>query len=102
MAEAVDRAQHEFWRPPLAASEAVANTAANGDRSATCPCGSEFIVSSLYCHSCGTRRVGLNAPRTLEIPGWSELVSLGALLGLTVPAAISLLAGVFCLVGALA
>ena len=102
MAEAVDRARHEFWRPPLAASEAVANTAANGDRSATCPCGSEFIVSSLYCHSCGTRRVGLNAPRTLEIPGWSELVSLGALLGLTVPAAISLLAGVFCLVGALA
>ena len=101
MAEVVDQAQHDFWRPPMPVAEVLANRGRSEERSATCHrCGTEFIVSSLYCHACGASRPGLNA-RTLEIPGFAELASLGERLGLTTPAVIAFLAGVFCVVGAL-
>lgn len=76
--------------------------AARPERSSTCRCGTEFIVSSLYCHACGARRPDLNPARTLEIPGLSEFVSLVEPLGLTTPAAIAFVAGVLCIAGALA
>jgi hypothetical protein len=101
MAEAADQAQHEFWRPPMPSSKAVANP----ERSATCHrCATEFMVSSLYCHACGASRpdLGVSAARTLEIPGLAELASLGERLGLTTPAVIAFLVGVLCLMGALA
>jgi len=98
MAEAVDQTQHEFWRAPIPASKAVANP----ERRATCRCGTEFIVSSLYCHACGASRPGLNSARALEIPGVAELASLGERLGITTPALIAFLLGVLCVVGALA
>ena len=82
-------------------AEVVASRGRSDERSATCHrCGTEFIVSSLYCHACGASRPGLNA-RTLEIPGFAELASLGERLGLTTPAVIAFLAGVLCVVGAL-
>jgi hypothetical protein len=103
MAEAADQAQHDFWRPPMPMSEAVAHRGRSDERSATCHrCATEFIVSSLYCHACGASRPGLNAARTLEIPGLAELASLGERLGLTTPAVIAFLVGVLCVVGALA
>ncbi len=99
MAEAADQAQHDFWRPPVPASKAVTSQ----ERTSACRhCGTEFIVSSLYCHACGVKRPDLNAARTLEIPGRAELASLGERLGLTMPAVIAFLLGVFCVVGALA
>jgi cytosine/uracil/thiamine/allantoin permease len=98
MAEAADQIQRDFWRPPVPASPAVAS-----ERSSACGhCGTEFIVSSLYCHACGVKRPDLNAARTLEIPGRAELASLGERLGLTMPAVIAFLLGLFCIVGALA
>jgi hypothetical protein len=100
MAEVVDQAQHDFWRPPMPMSEAVAHRGTSDERSATCHrCGTEFIVSSLYCHACGATRPGLNAARPLEIPGFAELVSLGERLGLTTPALIAFLVGALCVVG---
>jgi hypothetical protein len=98
MAEAVDQARHEFWRPPMPTSVAVTPS----ERSATCSCGTEFIVSSLYCHACGAKRADLNPIHAFEIPGWAELVSLGGRLGLTMPATIAFLVGVLCVSGALA
>ncbi|MGO9404418.1 MAG: hypothetical protein ACLPVW_13220 [Terriglobales bacterium] len=102
MAEAADQAQHEFWRAPMPVSEASANR--SNDRSAICQCGSEFLVSSLYCHACGARRPdsGVSVVRTLEIPGRAEIVRLGERLGLTTPALIAFLVGLLCLLGALA
>jgi hypothetical protein len=104
MAEAADQARQEFWRPPMPKSEAVANRQPSDERSATCPCGTEFIVSSLYCHTCGASRPDSreSIARTLEIPGLVELGALGERLGLTTPALIAFLAGVLCVVGALA
>jgi hypothetical protein len=98
MAEAADQAQHDFWRPPMQASSAVASS----ERSATCRCGTEFIVGSLYCHVCGSKRAVLNVAHTFEIPGQAEFVSLGERLGLTRPALVAFLVGVFCVAGALA
>src|ERR1700691_2859278 len=97
MAEAVNQVQNEFWRAPVLAAEAVSSAG----RSSTCRCGTEFIVSSLYCHACGASRPDLNAG-TLEIPGLHELSSLGERLGLTTVAAIAFLLGVLCVGGALA
>jgi hypothetical protein len=98
MAEAVDQARHEFWRPPMPTSVAVASP----ERSATCSCGTEFIVSSLFCHACGAKRADLNSAHPFELPGWSEFVSLGDRLGLTIPATIAFLVGMLCVAGALA
>src|SRR5260370_15066617 len=100
MSEAVDRAEHDFWRPPMPVAKAVANP----ERNSTCRCGTEFIVSSLYCHACGASRpdVGVTTARTLEIPGLAELASLAERLRLTTPAVIAFLVGVLCVVGALA
>src|SRR5450755_1510372 len=98
MAEAADQAQHEFWRPPSSAAPAMALP----ERSSTCRCGTEFIVSSLYCHACGASRPDLNSARTLEIPGLAEIASLAERLDLTTPAVVAFLLGIFCVVGALA
>ena|SRR5271157_2864907 len=104
MAEAADQTRQEFWRPPMPASAAVASGGRSDERSATCPCGTELIVSALYCHACGASRPHLSAGtgRTLAIPGWAELVWLGNRLGLTIPAVIAFLSGVVCVAGALA
>jgi hypothetical protein len=98
MAETAGQTRQEFWRPPMLASEAVASR----ERSITCRCGTEFIVSSLYCHACGARRPDLNPARLLEIPGSAELAWLGERLGLTMPALIAFLVGVLCVLGAVA
>jgi hypothetical protein len=98
MAEVVDQVQHDFWRAPMP----TVTVAASPGRGSTCRCGTEFIVSSLYCHACGARRPGLNAARTFEIPGLAEFVSLVEPLELTTPAVIAFAAGVLCIVGALA
>ena len=95
--EAADQAQHDFWRAPIPVSASVTAP----DRSATCGCGTEFIVSSIYCHACGARRPGLRAASTTEITGLSELAPLAERLGLTMPAVIAFLAGILCIVGAL-
>jgi hypothetical protein len=97
MAEVIDQPQHEFWRAPMPA----AGTVTSRERSSTCTCGTEFIVSSLYCHACGTGRPEMNAIRALEIPGVAELASLGERLGLTTPAVIAFLLGVLCVIGSL-
>lgn len=99
MAEVVEQAQNEFWRPPTSAP----GVAAIQGLSDTCQeCGTEFIVSSRFCHSCGTSRPEGHPSRTIEIPGLSELAALGARFGLTRPALAAFLFGMLCLLGALA
>ena len=85
-------------------SKAAAKHVRSDERSATCHCGAEFIVSSQYCHVCGASRpdLGVSVARTLQVPGLAELALLGKRLGLTTPAVVAFLAGVLCMVGALA
>lgn len=103
MAEALEQAQHEFWRPPAKAEATLTQ-----DRSETChECGTEFIVGSRFCHSCGAGRseaslLRAGEVRTLEIPGLTEFAALGKRFGLSRLCLGALLFGLICIVGALA
>lgn len=98
MAEALDQAKNEFWRPPAKA----ADMAVGQDRSETCnDCGTEFIVGSRFCHSCGAGRSELSTSRTVEIPGLMELSALGKRFGLSKASLAAFLFGMLCMVGAL-
>ena len=104
MAEALEQAQHEFWRPPVKASD----VAISQDRSETCnECGTEFIVGSRFCHSCGAGRseaslLRAGEVRTVEIPGLTEFAALGKRFGLSKLCLGAFLFGLICMVGALA
>jgi len=96
MAEAVNQARNEFWRPP--APQVVVTQ----ERSESCTeCRTEFIVGSRYCHCCGASRPARSVPSAIEIPGITEFNSLGKRLGLATPALIAFLFGAFCVVAAL-
>jgi len=96
MAEVVNAARHEFWRPP------TPELAVSQGRSETCDeCETEFVVGSRYCHSCGAIRPAASVMQATEIPGLAEFTALGKRLGLATPALIAFLAGAFCLVAAL-
>ncbi len=58
MSEVVQETQQEFWRPPSpAVSEAVVVHDPIPTMAETCPrCGTEFLLGSRFCHTCGGRR----------------------------------------------
>jgi hypothetical protein len=80
----------------------ASEVAASQDRSEACnECGTEFIVGSRFCHSCGASRPELNAVRTVEVPGLAELGALGKRFGLSKAALGAFFFGMFCMLGAL-
>jgi hypothetical protein len=94
MADAVNQVRQEFWRPPVAEVRQERGNACD-------ECGTEFIVGSRYCHCCGASRGEMVATQAAEIPGLSEINSLGKRLGLTTPAVAAFLFGSLCLLAAL-
>ena len=58
MAEVAQGAQQEFWRPPshrMGDDEVLENSISA--MAEACPrCGTEFLLGSRFCHSCGGRR----------------------------------------------
>ena len=59
MSQVVQETHQEFWRPPspVAADEIVVVREAPPTMAETCPrCGTEFLLGSRFCHSCGGRR----------------------------------------------
>jgi uncharacterized protein (DUF983 family) len=58
MAEVAQGTQQEFWRPPThRLSEEVAVSSSLSAMAEACPhCGTEFLLGSRFCHSCGTPR----------------------------------------------
>jgi hypothetical protein len=60
MAELAQSTQPEFWRPPVPSVEkelAVQETATS--MAQVCPgCGTEYLLGSRFCHSCGGKRPG--------------------------------------------
>lgn len=58
MADVIQETQHEFWRPPSpAASEEVIVREPMPAMAEACPrCGTEFLLGSRFCHTCGSRR----------------------------------------------
>jgi len=108
MAEAAQQAQHEFWRPPV---QAVATeSAARADMVEACDrCGTEFIVGSRFCHTCGANRPGVRqssgvwlttAMKTVAVAA-KGVSSLGERLGLPAASFLAFVAGGVCILGAL-
>ena len=103
MAEAAQHAQNEFWRPPIQATiDPIGLT--DPDLLEACDrCGTEFIVGSRFCHSCGNGREG-----TLQAAIWREKVAIAKFasladgLDLSTPAFISFLIGIGCVLAAAA
>jgi hypothetical protein len=63
MAEVAQETQHEFWRPPLpmVAEEVIVREVPVPETMPTmaeaCPrCGTEFLLGSRFCHTCGGKR----------------------------------------------
>ena len=101
MGEVIDQVQHEFWRPPV---QVASDAGTSQDLSETCArCRTEFIVGSRFCHSCGVVRPGLHAEAILtKVPGFAEFIAAGERIGLTTAAFVAFVAGMICLVGAIA
>jgi hypothetical protein len=68
MAQVVNDAQHEFWRPPaplIEVAEQVVSTGAAPTMAEACPrCGVEFMIGSRFCHACGEPRPERNPSPT--------------------------------------
>jgi hypothetical protein len=63
MAEVVQDAQQDFWRPPTILEPAAADTLQPSPSvaEACADCGSEFMIGARFCHTCGRRRPELAA-----------------------------------------
>jgi hypothetical protein len=58
MSDVAHETQNDFWRPPSPiAVEAVVEPPAMPTMAEVCPrCGTEFLLGSRFCHTCGGRR----------------------------------------------
>jgi hypothetical protein len=64
MSDVVQQTQQEFWRPPMpaVATEVVVHEAMPTMAEACPRCGSEFLVGSRFCYTCGVRRPEAMSP----------------------------------------
>lgn len=99
MAEVAHETQHEYWRPPLQAAPEVVG---HQERVQACDrCGTEFIVGSRFCHTCGAGRPGASGTaRWQQRISLAQLSSLAERLGLSMGASIAFVVGVVCVIGA--
>jgi len=100
MAEA---AQHEFWRPPMMAATDPAGLTDTDLVDACDRCGTEFIVGSRFCHSCGSGRAGVvSTSRLREKITLAHFTGLAERLELSTAAFIAFVAGIACVLAAAA
>ena len=99
MAEVAHETHYEYWRPPMqAASEVVGNQ----ERVQACDrCGTEFIVGSRFCHTCGAGRPGASGTARGQLRiSVARLNGLAERLGLSMGAFIAFVVGIVCMIGA--
>ena len=57
MADAIQDTQQEFWRPPSPHIAEAAVVRESAPMAEACPrCGTEYLLGSRFCHTCGGRR----------------------------------------------
>lgn len=65
MAGVVQGTQQEFWRPPSQALTQEVAASESVHLAEACPrCGTEFLLGSKFCHTCGGRRPEAISPAT--------------------------------------
>lgn len=95
MPDAIPNTRQEFWRAPVQREEAVARGLVEVcDR-----CGTEFVVGARFCHVCGATRESSPKRR------WTRLLEFQQIkdsLGLSTGSLVAFIAGIACLVAAIA
>jgi hypothetical protein len=81
MAEVIPKTGQEFWQPPspVLAAELVVRETTPSMAEVCLSCGTEFLLGSRFCHSCGRRRPealsALDKAHAAEIAGlWEHAV----------------------------
>jgi hypothetical protein len=97
MAELAHNPQQEFWRPPVSATELA------GPAEVCEGCGTEFMVGSRFCHSCGTARatMGEEETSTWDFLSVLEFHNIRDGLGLSTASLVAFLVGFGCALFAL-
>lgn len=93
MADVVHDAQHEFWRPPVVATEATTP----GMVEVCDGCATEFMVGSLFCHVCGAAREA-QPSATAHWTLYLEFHNIKRALGLSTASLVAFLVGMVCLI----
>jgi hypothetical protein len=127
MSDVVDHTQQEFWRPPVLEVAIAPTLTVISPAAAACSrCGTEFMIGSHFCHSCGTQRPlqsalnvsdywqeklsWLQAAKTdllqghLRLPGWLRYLHFHEIkrwVGLPTAAFVSFMIGLGCVSGAI-
>ena len=99
MSDVAGDAQHEFWRPPVAASQ----VARPGLVEVCDGCGSEFMVGARFCHICGTTRA--SQADSSSVHHWArhlEFQSIKDRIGLSTGSLIAFIIGIGCVLLAIA
>jgi hypothetical protein len=82
MAEVIQDAQHEFWRPPSAldtSAQGVNPVPQIREMAEVCAgCGSEFMIGARFCHTCGTTRPAVSNAQTAPPSDVAALAGLWA------------------------
>ena len=76
MSEVIQDTQQEFWRPPTPAlaSDIVVREAIPTMAETCARCGTEFLLGSRFCHSCGGRR-----PEAISQPTRTDAAAMAGL-----------------------
>jgi zinc ribbon protein len=91
MSQVVQETHQEFWRPPspVVADELVVREA-HPTMAETCPrCGTEYLLGSRFCHSCGGRR-----PEAVSAESRADAAAMAGIWQQAVSRVHSLIAGV--------
>ena len=103
MSEAVHNVEHEYWRPPAQPPHAMEAPSAMRGQLTCAQCGSEFLVGSRFCHVCGSERATLAGSGTAG--RWAQILDftrIGEALGLSLGSLIAFIAGIGCILAAIA
>ncbi len=78
MSEVVQETHQEFWRPPSpVVADAIVVREAIPTMAEACPrCGTEFLLGSRFCHTCGgRRREAMSADAAIMAGIWEQAVA---------------------------
>ena len=90
MADVIQETQHEFWRPPspAASDDFIVHDSTPTMAEACSRCGTEFLLGSRFCHTCGARR-----PEAMSASARADAAAIAGLWEHAVGRVVSLLKG---------
>jgi uncharacterized protein (DUF983 family) len=93
--------RQEFWKPVVSSQPENQQAAASEH---VCPhCGTDYIVGSRFCHTCGAdRNINLADTTVTGLRAWFDYASLRDALGQTTASLVAFIVGCVCVIAAAA